>query len=299
MSTLFAIIIMKINTTPPDEHIFTQRLATIDKPPKRLCFMGKLPENNAPTVSIVGTRKPSAYGKEVTQKLAAELARRGFVVVSGLALGVDSIAQRAALEAGGTVVAVVANELPEVSPRSNQKLAEDIISSGGAVMSEWKKGDNITIGKWSFLERNRLVSGLADAVIITEAAERSGTLNTAAHALNQGRELFVVPGNITSPLSAGCNKLLKQGANPITSAQDIIDIIAPNLNVEHQETQVIKGSSPAENKIIHLIQSGIRDGETLQQKSGLEPADFAMSLTMLEINGIIKPLGANQWTIAA
>lgn len=288
---------MEIKRILPDEHIFTQRLAHIANPPKSLCYMGKLPEANAPIVSIVGSRKPSAYGKEVTERLAAELASAGCIIVSGLALGVDGIAQKAALEAGGTVVAVVPNELPDISPRTNYKLAMDIIRQGGAVISEWMKGDNKIVNRWSFLERNRLVSGLADGIIITEATERSGTLNTASHALNQGRDLFVVPGNITSPLSAGCNNLLKQGAYLVTDANDILNIIAPEKLQKSSSPEAPLSSTPEEAIIIKLISSGIRDGDELQQNSGLSASDFATALTMLEINGAIKPLGANNWTL--
>lgn len=288
---------MEIKRILPDEHIFTQRLAYIANTPKSLCYMGKLPESNAPIVSIVGSRKPSAYGKEVTERLAAELASAGCIIVSGLALGVDGIAQKAALEAGGTVVAVVPNELPDISPRTNYKLAMDIIKKGGAVISEWMKGDNKIVNRWSFLERNRLVSGLADGIIITEATERSGTLNTASHALNQGRDLFVVPGNITSPLSAGCNNLLKQGAYLVTEANDILNIIAPEKLQKSSSLETPLSSTPEEAIIIKLISSGIRDGDELQQNSGLSASDFATALTMLEINGVIKPLGANNWTL--
>ena len=260
---------MEIKRILPDKHIFTQRLAHIANPPKSLCYMGKLPEANAPIVSIVGSRKPSAYGKEVTERLAAELASAGCIIVSGLALGVDGIAQKAALEAGGTVVAVVPNELPDISPRTNYKLAMDIIRQGGAVISEWMKGDNKIVNRWSFLERNRLVSVLADGIIITEATERSGTLNTASHALNQGRDLFVVPGNITSPLSAGCNNLLKQGAYLVTDANDILNIIAPEKLQKSSSPEAPLSSTPEEAIIIKLISSGIRDGDELQQNSGL------------------------------
>lgn len=288
---------MEIKRILPDKHIFTQRLAHIANPPKSLCYMGKLPEANAPIVSIVGSRKPSAYGKEVTERLAAELASAGCIIVSGLALGVDGIAQKAALEAGGTVVAVVPNELPDISPRTNYKLAMDIIRQGGVVISEWMKGDNKIVNRWSFLERNRLVGGLADGIIITEATERSGTLNTASHALNQGRDLFVVPGNITSPLSAGCNNLLKQGAYLVTDANDILNIIAPEKLQKSSSPEAPLSSTPEEAIIIKLISSGIRDGDELQQSSGLSASDFATALTVLEINGAIKPLGANNWTL--
>ena len=259
--------------------------------------MGKLPETNAPVVSIVGSRKPSVYGKEVTERLATDLAKAGCVIVSGLALGVDCIAQKAAIEAGGTVVAVVPNELPDISPRTNYQLAMSIIERGGAVVSEWMKGDNKIVNRWSFLERNRLVSGLADGIIITEAAERSGTLNTASHALNQGRDLFVVPGNITSPLSAGCNTLLKQGAYLVTDADDVLSIIAPEKLQKDNSQELVVSATIEEAIIIKLISEGLRDGDEIQQKSGLSASDFATALTMLEINGVIKPLGANNWTL--
>ena len=289
---------MEINRIRPDEHNFTQRLASIANPPKSLCFMGTLPDSGAPVVAIVGSRKPSAYGREVTEQLASDLATAGCIIVSGLALGIDGIAQKTALEAGGTVIGVIPNELPDISPQTNYKLAMNIIKNGGAILSEWKKGDGKVVNRWSFLERNRLVSGLADAVIITEAAERSGTLNTAAHALSQGRDVFAVPGNITSPLSAGCNALLKQGALVATTATDILDVIAPSTTQSATDQAVIPlGETPAENTIIDLLRTGLRDGDQLQQQSGLNPADFATALTMLEINGVIKPLGANNWAL--
>ena len=288
---------MEINRILPDEHIFSQRLTNIANPPKSLCYMGKLPETKAPVVSIVGSRKPSAYGKEVTERLATDLAKAGCVIVSGLALGVDCIAQKAAIEAGGTVVAVVPNELPDISPRTNYQLAMSIIEQDGAVVSEWMKGDNKIVNRWSFLERNRLVSGLADGIIITEAAERSGTLNTASHALNQGRDLFAVPGNITSPLSAGCNTLLKQGAYLVTDADDVLSIIAPEKLQKDNGQELATSATIEEAIIIKLISEGLRDGDEIQQKSGLSASDFATALTMLEINGVIKPLGANNWTL--
>lgn len=289
---------MEINRIHPDEHNFTQRLASIANPPKSLCFMGTLPTSGAPVVAIVGSRKPSAYGREVTEQLASDLAKAGCIIVSGLALGIDGIAQRTALEAGGTVIGVIPNELPDISPQTNYKLAMNIIENGGAILSEWKKGDGKIVNRWSFLERNRLVSGLADAVIITEAAERSGTLNTAAHALSQGRDVFAVPGNITSPLSAGCNALLKQGALVATTATDILDAIAPSTTQPATDQTIVPlGETPAENTIIDLLRAGLRDGDQLQQQSGLNPADFATALTMLEINDVVKPLGANNWTL--
>ncbi len=291
---------MKINKISPTTSVFTERLSLIDDAPERLYYVGTLPETPVPVVAIVGTRKPTKYGTEVTQRIAYDLAKKGVVIVSGLALGVDALAHRAALEAGGVTVGVVINELPDISPRTNVPLAKQMIARGGAVMSEWGVGDGAFFTKASFLRRNRLVSGLSDAIIITEAAAQSGTLNTAAHALAQGREVFVVPGNITSPLSEGCNNLLKQGATPITEARDVLEVIAPHLLPSHKngaQTNLLFGDTPAETTILQLIATGVRDGEQLQQQSQLSAADFSTALTMLEINGLVKALGANQWTI--
>ncbi len=244
-------------------------------------------------MAIVGTRRPTAYGKEVTHQLAFELAKRGVVIISGLALGVDGIAHQAALEANGTTIAVLGNGLSKIYPSSHKNLADRIVASGGAILSEYEP--SMPALSHQFLERNRIVSGLADAIIITEAAAKSGTMSTAAHALGQGKEIFVVPGNITSPLSAGCNALLRQGATPVTKFDDILEAIAPDL-LQPQAILPL-GNTPAETTIITLLQSGIRDGDELQQKSKLQPRELAEALTMLEIGGVVRPLGANQWTL--
>ena len=246
-----------------------------------------------PTVAIVGTRRPTAYGKEVAHKLAFELAGKGVVVISGLALGIDGIAHRGALEAGGTTIAVLANGLPTIYPSSHKDLAGQIIERSGGIISEYEPEASARM--YQFLERNRIISGLSDAVVIVEAAARSGTLNTASHALEQGKEVFVVPGNITSPLSAGCNALLKQGAQPVTSAQDVLDVIAPQLTKAQQTLPL--GSTPLEGALINLLQNGVRDGDELYKQSGGSASDFNQALTMMEINGIIRSLGANQWTL--
>lgn len=284
---------MKINSLSPQSNNFLQIITTIALVPKKLYFIGNLPTERRPTVAIVGTRKPSTYGKEVTYKIAYELAKRGVVIVSGLALGVDAIAHRAALDAGGTTIAVLANGLPAIQPATNRQIGEDIVAKGGAIITEYPPDTDARVHH--FLARNRIVSGLSDATIITEAAAKSGTLNTAGHTLEQGRELCVVPGNITSPLSAGCNHLLKQGAHPITSAQDILEIIAPDLL--QPQTQLALGDNPLQTQILQLIQSGTRDGDELQRLTKLPVSTFSTELTMLELNGMIRSLGGNQWTV--
>lgn len=284
---------MKINRATPDKHNYIQLLTHIPAAPKQLFIMGKLPPQRLPSVAIVGTRKPSSYGKEVTQRLAYDLAKKGIIIISGLALGVDGIAHRAALEAGGTTIAVLANGLPQIYPATHKDLADQILKEGGAILSEYEP--ETLARSYQFLQRNRIVSGLSDAIIITEAAARSGTLNTAMHALEQGKEVFVVPGNITSPLSAGCNTLLKQGARVATSAEDILEIIAPELL--QAQTSLVLGNSPLETAIIQLLADGIRDGDELQQRSDSSVSEFNTTLTMMEISGTIRALGANQWTL--
>lgn len=285
---------MNINSISPDKHKYLTVLAQIDKPVKTVFYSGDLPSTRVPTVAIVGTRKPTTYGKDITYKLASELAKKGVVIVSGLALGVDGIAHTAACDAGGITLAVLPSGLPHIYPSSHRGLADRILTSGGALISEYEETATNAYQS-NFLERNRIVSGLADAILITEAAARSGTLNTAAHALAQGKEIFVVPGNITSPMSAGCNALIKQGAHIVTDANDIIEYIAPQLL--QQQARLNLGSNPAESAIITELQAGVRDGDEIQRKTGLSSTDFNTSLTMLEVQGTIRALGANQWTL--
>ncbi len=284
---------MKINDISPLNHKYLQILHSIDNVPQKLYYIGRLPEDRRPTVAIVGTRKPTNYGKEVTERLAADLAAKGVVIISGLALGVDGIAHTAALKAKGTTIAVLGNGLDHIYPAAHQSLAESIVASGGSLLSEYSP--ETPARSYQFLERNRIVSGLADAIIITEAAARSGTLNTAMHALSQGKEVFVVPGNITSPMSLGCNTLLKQGATPILSANDVLEVIAPELLKPN--AQLPLGDTQLENDVIALLASGVRDGDEIQQQLKISASDLSVALTMLEINGAIHALGANQWTL--
>jgi DNA processing protein len=284
---------MKINKILPQDNNFLKILSDIANAPKSLTYIGTLPTDRRPTVAIVGTRKPTRYGKEVTEHIACELAARGVVIVSGLALGVDGLAHRAALEVGGTTVAVLGCGLPTIYPSSHRQLAEEIIKKDGAILSEYP--ENMPALSHQFLERNRIVSGLADAVIITEAAQRSGSLNTAMHALEQGKEVFVVPGNITSPMSLGCNTLLRQGATPLLRSEDVLEAIAPKLLTNQMSLAL--GNTPLEQAVIEFLQKGGRDGDEMQTTLGISATELSTALTMLEIAGTIRSLGANQWTL--
>lgn len=311
MSTLFAHFFHKINQISPLETNFTEVLESIALKPKILYFYGKMPENvvemskNGPSgppkrpksVAIVGSRHNTAYGEEIAYKLAYELARRGVVVVSGLAYGIDSIGHRAALDAGGKTVAVLGTPIDEIYPRDHEGLAREIIEKGGAVLSEYAPGA-IVHPKTSFLERNRLIAGLADAVVIVEAAARSGTLNTAMHALDQGKDVFAVPGNVTSPLSEGCNRLLRQGAMPCVSVEDVYEVLFPGKKMHHCAKQpMIFGDTEEETAILKCLSDGIRDGDEIIKRGGISAALFGQTVSLMEIKGLIRSLGANKWAL--
>jgi DNA processing protein len=227
----------------------------------------------------------------VTQRLAAELAKQGTVIVSGLALGVDSIAHQAALDAGGHTVAVLPSSIEEIYPASHRGLAERIVQQGGALISEYPKGTPVM--KHNFIARNRLIAGLADGLIVTEAALKSGSLHTARFALEQGIDVFAVPGNITSPTSEGTNNLIKSGAMPLTDVSDVLS----RLNIEPVNVALPLGDTEQEQAILDQLAAGISDGNELQQASGLAIELFGQTLTMLEINGKIRALGNNNWSL--
>lgn len=283
---------MKINRISPDNHKFLQGLLTIVVKPKILYTKGVLPEEPIATVAVVGTRSPTAYGKEIAFEFAYKLAQAGVAVVSGLAYGIDRVAHEGALAAGGSTVAVLAHGLDTIYPASHQALARDIINKGGALISEYSEGTPAF--KHHFLQRNRLVSGLADAVIVVEAGERSGTSATVMYALEQGKEVFAVPGPITSPQSIGPNRLIQQGAHPALSIDDILRVIAPSA-ITTTPTE-IPGNSPEENILLQLIRQGMKGGDQLLKASGLSVQLYSQTISLLEIDGLIRPLGANQWT---
>lgn len=284
----------KINIHSIGDGAFTSVLKHHEGMPRKLFVAGRLPSERPPCVAIVGSRRPTSYGKETTYQLAYELAERGVVVVSGLAYGVDAIAHQAALDAGGTTIAVLANGLHRVYPSGHTGLAEQIIKTGGALISEQAMG--VDARKYDFLARNRLVSGLADAVIVTEATDRSGTFSTVAHAISQNKEVFAVPGPITSLLSAGPNRLIQEGAHVLLSSKDVLDRIAPQLS--QTQAKLALGNTPLEQAIITHIQQGIRNSEVIAEKvasstSNTTTADFLQAVTMLELNGVIRTEAGN------
>ena len=283
--------IFQINLSDYD---YLRDLPHIPDPPKKLFIRGRLPAKRVKTAAIVGTRKPSAYGREIATKIASECAKNGIVVVSGLALGIDSIAHRAAIDSGGKTIAVLANGVDKIYPRSHEDLGQKILQTNGAILSEYP--NNTPARPWQFLARNRIVSGLADAVVIIEAASRSGTLSTANHALDQGKEIFAVPGNITSPLSAGCNQLIKNGANPLTSVEDLLDFLIPDRF--EKQTQLFKGDTREENVILEFLsKNGTTSSDTIIKQTKLSASEFNQAITMLELKGLALNNGGEKWSL--
>ena len=326
MSTLFSPIFTKINQITPLEHDFTEVLESIALKPKTLYFRGKLPENvsktpntnkksqhktdtkssqktrtsRPKTVAIVGSRHNTRYGEEVAYKLAYALAKKGVVIVSGLAFGIDTVSHRGCLDAGGVTVAVLGTAIDNIYPKPHEPIARKIIEQGGAILSEYAPSTK-TFTKSSFLERNRLISGLSDIVVIVEAAEKSGSLNTAAHALAQGKTVYAVPGNITNPYSQGCNKLIKQGALPYTEPADLLQDLFPEDYTKHHKKLKqanLFGDSETETTILQTIASGARSGEEIMSITHLPPEVFNQVVTLLEIKSRLRPLGLNNWALA-
>ncbi len=280
---------MQISKVLYKDPAYPDLLRQIASPPKQLYSLGELP--TAPCIAIVGTRRPTDYGRAVTHQLASNLARAGIVIVSGLALGTDALAHRAALEAGGKTLAVLAHGLDRIYPTSNRGLAEQILATGGALVSEYDVGE--VPYRQRFPARNRIIAGLSHAVIIPEADASSGSLITANFALNQNRLVMAVPGNITSLRSAGPNNLIKSGAIPVTDATDVL--AALNLESPMLATTPVKADSREEATILDLIAEGHTTTQALIENSGLPASQFANVITLMEISGKVRNLGAGQW----
>ena len=285
---------MKINAVRPQDNIFTNQLASIAKVPNTLYYCGELPSTPVKSVAIVGSRKPTPYGKSVTEKIVHALAEHNVTIISGLALGIDSIAHKAALKFNTPTIAVMARGLNGIYPASHFSLSREIVKAGGALISTYPA--DMPAQPYHFLERNRIISGLSSIVIVTEAAVKSGTLNTASHALEQGKDVFAVPGNITSPMSAGCNRLIRQGAQPLIDTSDILSA----LGIKSQKTtpQIPVRKNKTEQLIINAILTGAKDTNQIINATNISPSSIFVTLSTLEIAGIIESSPEGVWTIS-
>lgn len=276
---------------------YPENLRSIFDPPVALFIRGQLIAADSMAVAIVGSRKPTYYGVSMAEKIARDLATTGVTVVSGMARGIDTAAHRGALATEGRTVAVLGCGLDVVYPRENRRLMEQIASKG-AVITEFPPGTQ-ALG-WHFPVRNRIISGLSKAIVVVEAGRKSGALITADFALEQGREVMAVPGNVTSPLSSGPHKLIKEGACLVEKMEDILEEL--NLKslfsekMEQKKDQIALTSE--EEAVYHLLACDPLPLDVLIGKSELSPRKVMAALMFLEVKGLVRQLPGKFYTLA-
>ncbi len=270
-----------------DDADYPALLRELPDAPPVLFVKGTLLDADRWAVAFVGTRRATAYGREVTRQLVASLAGAGITIVSGLALGIDAAAHRAALDAGGRTIAVLGCGIDRVYPPEHRKLAADIVNNG-ALISEFPLGTEPE-GK-NFPVRNRLISGLSLGVVVVEAPLNSGALLTADSAAEQGRDVFAVPGNVTSPASAGTNRLIQNGAKLVVSADDILDELnLTRTSVEtHTQVRQIAPDSPLEATLAALLEDEPLHIDDLVERSGLPITTVSSTLALMELKGMVQ-----------
>lgn len=272
---------------------FPKLLTQIPTPPERLYIRGNLDPDEV-CFAIVGTRKPTLYGREMAKYLSHSLTKSGFTIVSGLALGIDSIAHKACLEAGGRTVAVLGSGINDIYPEENRKLGEQIIDQG-ALVSEFEPDEPSYPG--NFPQRNRIISGMSLGVLVVEAGEKSGALITASYAAEQNREVFAIPGPINSPLSAGTNKLIQEGAKLVLGPEDVINEFR-NLKLPFKkEIAAFQLDKDSQSLLILLNRGAPMDIDTLARVAELPVHRVQTSLTTLELNRSIKRLANGTYRI--
>ena len=299
---------MGIRIIPYNHEDFPKKLKVIPDPPSCIFVKGQLPSENKPSVSIVGARMCSEYGRYNAREFALGLSEANIQIISGMALGVDGISQKAALSAGYPSYAVLGCS-PEICYPKDNRQVYDMLCKNGGIISEYPPGTNPVARL--FPMRNRIISGLSDIVLVIEARKKSGTLITVDMALEQGKEIFAVPGRITDRLSDGCNDLIRQGAGIALSPEDIIscletitetsDYSMNNVSSEFTQTKspfnCNKNLSPLEKSILEVMDiyplSAIQITGLLEKKSVSEPVSVILqTLTMMQINGLIENRGS-------
>ena len=277
-------------TTVLDDD-YPRILREIPGPPPVLYYRGTLQQQDEVTVAIVGTRRATSYGREVTTRIASELTSAGVTIVSGLAKGIDGYAHRAALEASGRTIAVMASGVDIIYPPEHRQLAERIVESG-ALVSDYPPGTKPDAP--NFPARNRIISGLSTATVVVEAPARSGALITVGFAADQGRDVYAVPGSILSNASEGTNQLLRQGATPLTCAADLIDDL--NLAPAPAEAaQIAFPISDEERAIYALVTAEPQHLDELAYSAGLTISQASALMTMLELKGLVANAGAQHF----
>lgn len=275
---------------------YPRLLTSLPDAPLVLYVKGDLTAADARALAIVGTRKASLYGRDVTAHFARELAQQGFTIISGLAHGIDAAAHRAAIESGGRTIAVVGTGIDIVYPSDHRSLAHDI-SQHGAIISEFSLGTRPD--RHNFPRRNRIISGLSLGVLVAEAPEKSGALITTAVAAEQGREVFAVPGSIFGPASAGCHRLIQDGAKLVMSVEDVMN----ELDMYYQQvetrtmTEQIAPANDTEAQMMGYLNSEGVHVDDIVRRSGLPVALVSSTLTLLELKGLARSVGPMQYSL--
>lgn len=269
-------------------------LREITKAPRQLYVRGALPMPHALPLAIVGTRRATQDGIRLARQFGRDLAAAGFVIVSGLAFGIDAAAHEGALEANGACVAVLANGLASVYPHNNRRLAEKILAAGGAIISEYEPGEPPL--PYKFIERNRIISGLSKGTLVIEAPEASGSLATAGFALEQNRDVFVVPGSVSHPNFRGANELIRQGAELVTKPEDILAAYGIEMNCAAARRSSAR--TPEEKLILSALEGVLHplDVDKIIEATKLEPRIVNQALTFLVLRKAVRET-KGQYTI--
>jgi DNA processing protein len=279
-----------------DSPGYPDYLREVDAPPPLLYVVGDLQEIDRWAVAVVGTRRVSAYGRQVTEELVTTLVQNGVTIVSGLARGIDAIAHRTALACGGRTIAVLGSGPDNIYPPENRDLARQIVRGHGAVITEYALGTAPDAS--NFPPRNRIISGFSLGVVVIEAGDPSGALITARFAMEQGRDVFAVPGNINSLTSKGTNRLIQQGAKLVMGAEDILEELNLSMVLEHTAVQLALPETAEEAALFPHLSSQPVHVDALCRATGLPSNVVSSTLTLLELKGVVRQVGAMNYVMA-
>lgn len=278
-----------ISCTTYKDKDYPANLADLKNAPLVLYVCGKLLSKDINAVSVVGARKMTTYGRSVAHKFSTEIANCGVTIVSGLAMGVDAVAHKAALDVSGRTIAVLGCGLDNIYPANNFGLAKEIVKKGSAIISEYPLGYPALPA--NFANRNRIISGLSKAVVVVEGKAKSGTILTAKHAADQGREVFAIPGEITSPMSEAPYFLIRNGAKMAISPKDVLDELNLQLVVDRQEVEKIMPSDNLEKSIYKALETEKMSTDEVARKLKKRVSEISSKLVMMELKGVIESFG--------
>ncbi|MBP6471892.1 MAG: DNA-processing protein DprA [Chloroflexi bacterium] len=279
-----------------DDPAYPSYLREIPTPPPVLYLKGDIREVDRFAVAVVGTRRLTSYGRQVTRDLVTGLVKNGVTIVSGLARGIDAIAHKTALELDGRTLAVLGSGLDCVYPTENRALAQQIVAGKGAVISEYGLG--VQPEAKNFPPRNRIISGLSLGVVVVEAGEQSGALITTKFAVEQDREVFAVPGNVTSPASLGPNRLIQQGAKLVTSVEDILEELNLQMVAEHTAVQLALPETTEEVALYAQLTAQPVHVDDLSRSTGLPSHVVSSTLTLMELKGMVQQVGGMNYVLS-